>query len=60
VREGVWSCLEITLAGERRNLLHLVSDPGGSDNVAAVGETAGVLLQARRLSREGIHWRLSS
>ena len=39
-REAVWCCLEITLAGERRNLLRLFGAPGGGDTVAAVGETA--------------------
>jgi hypothetical protein len=52
VREAVWSCLEITLAGERRNLLRLVGDPGGSDTVAAVGETArGPVASAAALAR---------
>ncbi len=52
VREAVWSCLEITLAGERRNPLRLVGDPGGSDSVAAVGETArGPVASAAALAR---------
>jgi hypothetical protein len=52
VREAVWSCLEITLAGERRNLLRLVGDPRGSDTVAAVGETArGPVASAAALAR---------
>jgi hypothetical protein len=54
VREAVWSCLEITLAGERRNLLRLVGDPGGSDTVGAVGETArGPVASAAALARRG-------
>jgi hypothetical protein len=32
------SVMEITLAGERRNLLRLLGHPGGSDEVSALGE----------------------
>jgi hypothetical protein len=34
------SAMEITLAGERRNLLRLLGRPGGSDEVPALGEGA--------------------
>jgi hypothetical protein len=36
--ELLLSAMEITLAGERRNLLRLLGRPGGSDEVSALGE----------------------
>jgi hypothetical protein len=36
--ELVLSAMELTLAGERRNLLRLLGGPGGSDEVSALGE----------------------
>lgn len=37
-RELLLSGMEITLAGERRNLLRLLGLPGGADEAAAIGE----------------------